>query len=111
MARSTTAARRRRRSPVPRVLAICGIVLAIFLYYRPVQAYVQARSEVEQREVEVSLLRAEHAALERQLRIAGSQAAREREARRMGFVKPGEKLYIVKGIDSWRAAHAPTRKK
>jgi hypothetical protein len=28
----------------------------------------------------------------------------------MGFVKPGEKLYIVKGIDSWRAAHAPTRK-
>jgi hypothetical protein len=26
-----------------------------------------------------------------------------REARRLGFVKPGEQLFIVRGIAAWRA--------
>ena len=28
-----------------------------------------------------------------------------REARRLGFVKPGEQLFIVRGIAAWRAGH------
>jgi hypothetical protein len=28
-----------------------------------------------------------------------------REARRLGYVAPGERLYIVKGIKSWRRQH------
>lgn len=81
-------------------------MLALFLYYRPVQSYVHARAQVHSRQAEVALLRAEHGSLQRQLRRGASEAALERQARRLGFVKSGEKLYIVTGIDSWRAAHA-----
>jgi hypothetical protein len=28
-----------------------------------------------------------------------------REARRLGYVKPGERLFIVKGIGAWRRHH------
>jgi hypothetical protein len=28
-----------------------------------------------------------------------------REARRLGLVKPGERLFIVKGIAAWRKNH------
>jgi hypothetical protein len=28
-----------------------------------------------------------------------------REARRLGYVVPGERLFIVKGIQSWRRRH------
>ena len=31
-----------------------------------------------------------------------------REARRIGFVKPGERLFIVKGIVEWRRARRAT---
>jgi len=93
---------------VPRILAGCALVLACFLYYRPVQSYVDARAQVHERQVEVALLRAQHTRLEHQLKHGATETALEREARRLGYVKPGEKLYIVKGIDRWRAAHAQT---
>jgi len=104
--RRPTRARKRRRSPVPRILAACALVLACFLYYRPVQSYVHARAQVHGHEAEVRRLEARHAALQRALRHGATQEALEREARRLGYVKPGEKLYIVKGTDRWRAAHA-----
>jgi hypothetical protein len=28
-----------------------------------------------------------------------------REARRLGLVKPGERLFIVQGIDAWRLSN------
>jgi cell division protein FtsB len=97
---------RRRRSPVPRLIAVAALVLACFLYYRPVQAYVHTRAQVHQRQAEVDVLRARKAALERQLRTGASEAALLRQARRLGYVRPGEKLYIVTGINRWRKAHA-----
>jgi cell division protein FtsB len=109
MARAKNKARR-RRSPVPRILAVCALVLACFLYYRPVQAYVHTRAQVQERSSEVAVLRARQAALARQLRHGQSDTALRRQARRLGYVKPGEKLFIVKGIDRWRAAHAQKQK-
>ncbi len=94
---------------MPRILAICALVLAGFLYYRPVQAYVHTRAQVHARQAEVVRLRAKQALLARELKSGASQAAVQRQARRLGYVQPGEKLYIVKGIDRWRAAHAQTR--
>jgi hypothetical protein len=35
-----------------------------------------------------------------------STKALEREARRIGLVRPGQRLFIVKGIKAWRRAHA-----
>jgi cell division protein FtsB len=41
-------------------------------------------------------------ALERRLAVARQPDAVERQARRLGLVRPGERLFVVKGIRAWR---------
>jgi cell division protein FtsB len=76
-----------------------------FLYYRPISSYLQTRSELDSRRSEVVALRAEKARLERRLQRTLSDEALAREARRIGYVKPGERLFIVKGIAAWERKH------
>ncbi len=76
-----------------------------FLYYRPITSYVQTSSELRARKAQVAALRSERARLERRLAFTTSDAALAREARRIGYVKPGERLFIVKGIAAWERAH------
>ena len=95
---------RARRLRAGRVL-LCGVVVLVgFLYYRPLTSYLETRRDVDKRRADVVELRAERARLERRLARTTSVAALSREARRMGYVKPGEQLFIVKGIPAWRAA-------
>jgi cell division protein FtsB len=102
----------KRRKRIPRgrflvrwlVLAVLGFVA--FLYYQPLRSYLETREVLGQRAAEVESLRAEKRSLERRLAEADTPEALVREARRLGFVKPGEQLFIVKGIDEWRRAHA-----
>ena len=37
-----------------------------------------------------------------------SSDALAREARRLGFIRPGEHLFIVKGIQAWKKPHTTT---
>jgi cell division protein FtsB len=76
-----------------------------FLYYRPLASYLETRSELGTRQGQVVALQAEKARLERQLARTTSDSALAREARRIGYVKPGERLFIVKGIDAWQRKH------
>jgi len=76
-----------------------------FLYYRPLSSYLGTRSELGSRKAEVVGLRAEKARLEQQLALTTGTAALGRAARRIGYVKPGERLFIVKGIDAWQRRH------
>jgi hypothetical protein len=57
------------------------------------------------RATEVHALRAQRASLQRRLASSLDGAGLLREARRIGFVRPGERVYIVKGIDRWRREH------
>jgi cell division protein FtsB len=86
------------------ILAVFGFVA--FLYYQPLRSYVDTHDALEQRSAEVESLRAEKRSLERRLVEADTPEALAREARRLGYVKPGERLFIVKGIDAWRRAQA-----
>jgi cell division protein FtsB len=88
-----------------RLLALAGLVLVGLLYWKPMHAYVDTRREVQQREHEVAVLRQQKRQLERRIRTSSSGEALVREARRLGLVKPGERLYIVKNINAWRAKH------
>lgn len=105
-------ARRKTRKRIPRgrfllrwlVLAVLGFVA--FLYYQPARTYFETREVLEERAAEVESLRAERRSLEHRLAEADTPEALVREARRLGFVKPGEQLFIVKGIDAWRRAQA-----
>jgi cell division protein FtsB len=74
-----------------------------FLYYRPLTSYFETRSQVARAQAELRTMEAQQARLERRLAAQTSDATLVREARRLGYVKPGERLFIVKGIPEWRA--------
>lgn len=79
---------------------------AAFLYYRPISSYVETRRDLTARQAEVEELRQVRTTLRLRLVDSTTVEATEREARRLGFVKPGERLFIVKGVSAWRRAHA-----
>lgn len=81
-----------------------AVALAAFLYYRPLSSYVETRSTLNARQAEVSALRAEKTRLQARLERSATLTALTREARRLSLVRPGERLYVVKGIADWRRA-------
>jgi cell division protein FtsB len=85
-----------------RLLAIGAIALVAFLYWRPLHTYLRTKHELQATQVQVASLRAERAALEARIARAGTSPELIRQARRLGLVKPGERLFIVRGIAAWR---------
>ena len=101
--------RRPARSTVlRRWLAVGALVLIALLYYRPIKAYIDAQGQLGQGKQIVQKLRAEKTRLERQLGSSNSIATLAREARALGYVRPGERLFIVKGIERWLKRHPAT---
>jgi cell division protein FtsB len=78
----------------------------VYLYYRPLASYFETRNNLAAERAEVDTLRIARAQLELRLTNSTSAEATEREARRIGYVKPGEELFVVKGIPAWRAAQS-----
>lgn len=97
----------RRRVRLLWFVAILGI--ATYLYYRPLASYVETRNDLAARRAEVEALKVARAQLELRLVNSMSLEATEREARRSGYVKPGEQLFVVKGIPAWRQARSAAR--
>jgi cell division protein FtsB len=96
--------KRARKGVGLRWAAAGALILVGLLYYRPLHNYVERRAAVAERRAEVAALAAERETLVRRVRYVESAAAVARDARRLGFVRPGERLFIVKGIAAWRAA-------
>jgi cell division protein FtsB len=114
-AMARTATRRRSRRPAPsrivlRWLALGVTVLVGLLYVGPVKSYLATRAALDGRRAEVDALRREKQRLERQLAASTSAEALLVEARKLGFVREGERLFIVKGIPAclrqkcWRSS-------
>jgi cell division protein FtsB len=95
-----------RSALLRRWLALGAVVLFGYLYWQPLTTYLDRRAEVQRASATVAALQKDEQALERQLALQRSDAVLVREARRLGFVRPGERLYIVKGITEWRRAQA-----
>lgn len=85
------------------VIGVFGLVG--FLYYRPISSYLETRATVRERAAEVSELRDERSRLQARLHHNSTRKALEREARLNGYVRPGERLFVVKGIAEWRRAN------
>jgi cell division protein FtsB len=96
-------ARRRpaRSSNLLRWLAVGAIVLVGLLYARPLRSYLSTKHDLARRIADVQALKAQKRALQRRLADASTPEALERQARRLGLVRPGERLFIVKGISAW----------
>ena len=85
-----------------RLLALAAIALVAFLYWRPLHTYLRTKHELQARDAQVASLQAEKAKLQKKIAQAGSDPELVRQARRLGLVKPGERLFIVRGIGAWR---------
>ena len=87
-----------------RLLAVAGLTLVAFLYWKPAHTYMHTKQQLQTRNAEVQTLRVQKAHLEKRIAQAATGGQLVREARRLGLVKPDERLFIVKGIPAWRRA-------
>ena len=99
----------RRKRPSRSSLALRWLGVAVFAviafsYIHPLRSYQAARARVHERKAELSVLERENAQLGHRLALADEDAFIEQEARRLGLVQPGERLFIVKGVESFRKA-------
>lgn len=107
--------RRRRRRParavlVRRWLGVGAVCLIALLYYRPLRTYVETHRTLDQRATAVRALRTERRTLEHKLATSATDSALIREARRLGYVRPGERLFIVKGVEAWQRVQRTIRR-
>ena len=103
------AARKSRRPSRGALVRRWGVVLLAVLigyaYYHPLQSWLERRHELSSRRSEVRQLAAQKRELQQRLGVSTGSEALTREARRLGYIRPGEHLFIVKGIQAWRRAH------
>jgi cell division protein FtsB len=78
------------------VLVLFGVMVS---YLNPMVSLLEAWQGSKSSEQQLSQLKQERVELRMQLREASSPATLEREARRLGMVKPGEHAYVVKNLD------------
>ena len=114
MGRVTERGERRRvrlkRPRVPRFvvpLVVLGVVA--MLYVRPISSYAETRDQLAERRAEVASLRVDRHRAAARLERATSLAELARDARLIGYVRPGEHLFIVKGTAEWKRQHAARR--
>jgi cell division protein FtsB len=103
--------RRKARSLLGRRwFAVGFLVLVGLLYYRPLHDYFASRAQRAARLAEVVKLERQQAALERKLRAASSPTVLAAEERLLGYIRPGEHLFLVKDIPQWRRRQNASRR-
>jgi cell division protein FtsB len=75
------------------LIVVLGFI--VYLYIGPAATWVATYREAGRKRAEVAALKAENRRLRERRRELREPAALEREARRLGMVKAGEKSYVV----------------
>jgi cell division protein FtsB len=78
------------------LIAVLGFVL--YLYIGPAVTWVSTFNEAKRKRADVAALKADNARLRDRRRGLEDPASLEREARRIGMVKAGEKSYVIEGL-------------
>lgn len=102
--RRHTSRRRSRSALALRWIGALVLVVIAVGYVQPLRAYRDAQDDVAVRQAQVDRIARANAELEESLAEAETTGFVEREARRLGLVKRGERLFIVTGIDEWNRA-------
>ncbi|MGZ8648104.1 MAG: FtsB family cell division protein [Solirubrobacteraceae bacterium] len=79
------------------LISVLGFVL--YLYIGPLASWVATYKEAGHKRSEVAALQAENERLRERRAGLRDPTALEREARRLGMVKAGEKSYVVEGVE------------
>jgi cell division protein FtsB len=83
---------------VSRVALLVVLLGILFLYVGPARSYWSTVQEAKHRRAEVAALKRENAKLRARRKALANPASLEREARRLGMVRPGERSYVVKHL-------------
>jgi cell division protein FtsB len=79
--------------------ALIGVfVLVLYLYIGPAVRWVQTYREAGRQRAQVAELRAENKRLRARKAELTAPGALEREARKLGMVKAGERAYVIAGL-------------
>jgi cell division protein FtsB len=78
------------------LVVVLGFVL--YLYVGPAATWVSTYHEAARKRADVAALKVENRQLRERRQELRDPAALEREARRLGMVKAGEKSYVVEGL-------------
>jgi hypothetical protein len=101
---------RSRRPPLAtlarRWFAVLLVILIAYAYYHPLRSWIETRHELSSRKAEVDELAAQKRDLLGRVHASATTESLAREARRLGYIRPGEHLFIVKGIQAWERAHS-----
>ena len=92
------AARGIRWDRVGRWALLLVLVGVLYLYIGPARAWMAAYGEAGEKRAEVAALKDRHAHLLAERKRLRSPDAIEREARRLGMVRAGERAYVVEGL-------------
>jgi Septum formation initiator len=103
-------AARSRRPPAASIarrwLAVVLIAMIGYAYYHPLRSWFETRSELHARSDEVAQLGVQKRELLQRVHASETLDNVAREARQLGYIRPGEHLFIVKGIKAWQKAHS-----
>lgn len=79
--------------------ALLGVLILIaYLYVGPTRSWVAAYAEARDKREDVAELRDRNQELRARHRELQKASILEREARRLGMVRAGERAYVVKGL-------------
>ena len=79
--------------------ALIGVfAFIVYLYVGPARSWISTYAEAKEKRREVAALQAEHRRLVARRRAMQTPEALEREARRLGWVRAGERAYVVEGL-------------
>jgi cell division protein FtsB len=94
---------RRRRSGirwdrVGRFALLTTLVVILLLYLSPAKHWIQQSRTAGAQQDELQDLSAENNELKRRVRALRDPGALEREARRLGMVRQGERAYVIENL-------------
>jgi cell division protein FtsB len=84
------------------LLAVGGVAVAVLLYWKPIRNYEHVHAVLTHQQTQVNRLQRQKQQLQTRLASVDTGQTLVQEARRLGLVKPGEQLFIVRGISTWR---------
>lgn len=87
---------------IGRVGLLIVLVILLGLYVGPARSYFATRTQAAQKREAVQGLQRENVKLKERVRALKDPGELEREARRMGMVRPGERAYVVRGLPKGR---------
>jgi cell division protein FtsB len=83
---------------VSRVALLVVLLVLVYLYAGPARSYWDTLREARHRSAEVAALKRENDRLRARREALRGPTALEREARRLGMVRPGERPYLVEHL-------------